>query len=55
MNASSDIGYHAQRHARWHYGEAIFWVAVLACGFLFPSRYLIMPVPGFSSTSTGMR
>ncbi len=42
MNASSDVGYHAQRHARWHYGEAIFWVVVLACGFLFPSRYLIM-------------
>ncbi len=42
MSASSDVGFHAQRHARWHYGEAIFWVVVLACGFLFPTRYLIM-------------
>jgi branched-chain amino acid transport system permease protein len=30
------------RHGRWHYGEAVFWVLALACGFLFPSRYLIM-------------
>ena len=42
MSASSDVGYHAQRKARWHYGEAAFWLVVLACGFLFPSRYLIM-------------
>ncbi|MBW7963536.1 ABC transporter permease [Bradyrhizobium sp. CCBAU 51745] len=42
MSASSDVGYHAQRQARWHYGEAVFWLVVLACGFLFPSRYLIM-------------
>lgn len=42
MNASSDVGYHAQRQARWHYGEAVFWLVVLACGFLFPTRYLIM-------------
>jgi branched-chain amino acid transport system permease protein len=42
MSASSDVGYHAQRHARWHYGEAAFWLVALACGFLFPSRYLIM-------------
>jgi branched-chain amino acid transport system permease protein len=42
MNASSDVGYHAQGHARWHYGEAVFWLAVLACGFVFPNRYLIM-------------
>ncbi|UPK38650.1 branched-chain amino acid ABC transporter permease [Bradyrhizobium sp. 186] len=42
MNASSDVGHHAQRRARWHYGEAAFWLAVLACGFLFPTRYLIM-------------
>lgn len=42
MSASSDIGYHAQRQARWHYGEAAFWLFVLACGVLFPTRYLIM-------------
>ena len=42
MSASSDVGYHAQRQARWHYGEVAFWLVVLACGFLFPSRYLIM-------------
>jgi branched-chain amino acid transport system permease protein len=42
MSAANDVGYHAQRHARWHYGEFAFWLAVLACGFLFPSRYLIM-------------
>ncbi|MCK1701313.1 branched-chain amino acid ABC transporter permease [Bradyrhizobium sp. 146] len=42
MSASSDVGYHAQRQARWHFGEAAFWLIVLACGFVFPSRYLIM-------------
>jgi len=42
MSASFDVGHHAQRHARWHIGEAAFWLVVLACGFLFPSRYLIM-------------
>lgn len=42
MNASSDVGSHAQRQARWHYGEAAFWLVVLVCGFLFPTRYLIM-------------
>src|SRR3982750_4255762 len=42
MSASSDIGYHAQRQARWHYGGAPFWLIVLPCGFLFPTRYLIM-------------
>jgi branched-chain amino acid transport system permease protein len=42
MSASSDVGHHAQRHARWHYGEIAFWLIVLACGFAFPTRYLIM-------------
>ncbi|GMO16068.1 branched-chain amino acid ABC transporter permease [Bradyrhizobium sp. TM233] len=42
MSASSDVGHHAQRHARWHYGEVAFWLIVLACGFAFPTRYLIM-------------
>lgn len=42
MTAASDVGHHAQRQARWHYGEVAFWLIGLACGFLFPSRYLIM-------------
>ncbi|WP_339034721.1 branched-chain amino acid ABC transporter permease [Bradyrhizobium symbiodeficiens] len=42
MSASSDVGRHAQRQARWHYGEVAFWLIVLACGFAFPTRYLIM-------------
>jgi branched-chain amino acid transport system permease protein len=42
MSASSDVGYHAQRQARWPYGEVAFWLIVMACGFAFPSRYLIM-------------
>jgi branched-chain amino acid transport system permease protein len=42
MSAQADVGYHAGRHGRWHYGEFAFWAVVLACGFLFPSRYLIM-------------
>ena len=42
MSAASDVGYHAQRQARWHYGEIAFWLIVLACGFAFPTRYLIM-------------
>jgi len=42
MSAASDVGHHAQRQARWHYGEIAFWLIVLACGFAFPTRYLIM-------------
>src|SRR5215472_6379618 len=42
MTASTDVGYHARAHARWHWGEIIFWLAALACAFVFPSRYLIM-------------
>ena len=42
MSAAADVGHHARRRARWHYGEAAFWLVVLACGFLFTSRYLIM-------------
>ncbi|AWM02385.1 branched-chain amino acid ABC transporter permease [Bradyrhizobium amphicarpaeae] len=42
MSASSDVGHHAQSQARWHYGEVAFWLVVLACGFAFPARYLIM-------------
>ena len=42
MPAPADVGYHALRHARWRWSEIAFWILVLACGFLFPSRYLIM-------------
>src|SRR6202789_2228814 len=42
MAASSDIGKIARAHARWHWSEIAFWVLALACGFAFPSRYLIM-------------
>src|ERR1700691_206754 len=42
MTAPADVGYHALQHARWRWSEIAFWLAVLACGFLFPSRYLIM-------------
>src|ERR1700754_719157 len=42
MTAQSDVGYHAIRQGRWHWGEIVFWVLALACAFVFPSRYLIM-------------
>src|SRR6201995_3584230 len=42
MAAPQDIGTHARAHARWHWGEIVFWIAALACAFIFPSRYLIM-------------
>jgi branched-chain amino acid transport system permease protein len=42
MTAPTDVGYHALRHAHWRWSEIAFWLVVLACGFLFPSRYLIM-------------
>jgi branched-chain amino acid transport system permease protein len=42
MTAQADVGYHARQHARWHWSEIAFWILVLCCGFLFPSRYLIM-------------
>src|SRR5579871_2599266 len=42
MSASSDIGRIARAHAKWHWSEIVFWCLALACGFLFPSRYLIM-------------
>jgi branched-chain amino acid transport system permease protein len=40
--AQADIAAHARRHGRWHWSEIAFWVMVLACGFVFPSRYLVM-------------
>ncbi len=42
MTAVADVGYHARQQARWRWSEIAFWILVLACGFLFPSRYLIM-------------
>src|ERR1700757_2026927 len=42
MSARDEVGFHAQQHARWHWGEIAFWILAIACAFLFPSRYLIM-------------
>jgi branched-chain amino acid transport system permease protein len=42
MAASSDIGSITRGRAKWHWSEIAFWCLALACGFLFPSRYLIM-------------
>src|ERR1700753_545832 len=42
MSAPADIGRIAKAHAKWHWSEIVFWILALACGFLFPSRYLIM-------------
>src|SRR5580700_1244363 len=42
MSAQADVGFHAKQHARWRPVEMVFWALLLACGFLFPSRYLIM-------------
>ena len=42
MTAQTDVGRSAVSHARWHAGEILFWLFVLACAFAFPSRYLIM-------------
>src|SRR3954468_14164718 len=41
-DVKADIGFHARAHARWRRAEIVFWIAALACAFLFPSRYLIM-------------
>ena len=42
MNAAYDVSASAMASSRWRAGEIAFWVLVLSCGFLFPSRYLIM-------------
>jgi len=39
---SENVGFHARRTARWHAGEVVFWIVLIGCGLLFPSRYLIM-------------
>src|SRR5215207_507418 len=42
MIALPDVSSDALARSRWHPGEIAFWVLVLSCSFLFPSRYLIM-------------
>src|ERR1700759_5778458 len=42
MSAQEAVGFPVQQHARWHWGEFAFWIAVVACAFVFQSRYLIM-------------
>jgi branched-chain amino acid transport system permease protein len=42
MTTQTDVATHAKRHGRWHWSEYAFWVIVLACGLVFPSRYLVM-------------
>jgi len=42
MRAQTDVGHAAILHARWHAGELAFWLIMLTCAFVFPSRYLIM-------------
>lgn len=42
MTALPDLSSHAIARARWRPSEIAFWILVLACAFLFPSRYLIM-------------
>jgi branched-chain amino acid transport system permease protein len=42
MSPGKDVSSSALRHARWRGSEIVFWILVLACGFMFPARYLIM-------------
>jgi branched-chain amino acid transport system permease protein len=42
MTTLPDVSTDAVASARWRPGEIAFWIVVVACGFLFPSRYLIM-------------
>ena len=42
MNALPEVSSHAIARARWRPSEIAFWILVLTCAFLFPSRYLIM-------------
>ncbi|MEA2940911.1 MAG: branched-chain amino acid transport system permease protein, partial [Bradyrhizobium sp.] len=42
MTAHHDVSSLAISRARWRMSEIAFWIFVLACAFLFPSRYLIM-------------
>ena len=42
MSALPEVSSHAIARSRWRPSEIVFWILVLACAFLFPSRYLIM-------------
>jgi branched-chain amino acid transport system permease protein len=42
MSAHHDVSSLAISRARWRVSEVAFWIVVLACAFLFPSRYLTM-------------
>src|ERR1043166_40211 len=42
MSAANDVSTSAMASSRWRVSEVAFWGLVLACPFLFPSRYLIM-------------
>ncbi len=42
MTTLPDVSTNAVAGARWRPGEIAFWIVVVASGFLFPSRYLIM-------------
>ena len=42
MSASNDVSTSAMASGRWRISEVVFWVLVLSCPLLFPSRYLIM-------------
>ena len=41
-SAENDVSASAMVSSRWRISEVVFWVLVLACPLLFPSRYLIM-------------
>ena len=41
-SAENDVSASAMASSRWRISEVVFWVLVLACPLLFPSRYLIM-------------
>src|SRR5690349_10857947 len=42
MSAANDVSTFAMASSRWRVSEVAFWLLVLSCPFLFPSRYLIM-------------
>ena len=42
MTAQADVSSMRWRSARWRVSEVAFWMLVLACALLFPSRYLVM-------------
>ena len=42
MTAQTDVANLAIARARWRASEAVFWILVVACALVFPSRYLIM-------------